>query len=181
MPKRIAVLHRQAGWSAHRGQHADPGHQSLLHQLEAGAPVQNRAPEELVDGVVPPHILTHQLQLALRIEQCGSVQTARAVENRLRGAQSFRKFQDRRSGDSGPGQCSRPRPARSRMLSRTLRSWTLHRSGASGRSIDGGFARRRDRNRIIPGRYRRNRVPSLACVGRAVPARKQCYASRSRV
>src|SRR5262249_13002660 len=75
-------LDREAGWRGYRGHRGDPRRERLLHDLEARAatdhqdvPAQRHiaaeqhVADDLVDGVMPAHVLSHDQQLPGPVEE----------------------------------------------------------------------------------------------------------------
>src|SRR4051794_30771177 len=107
-PELPGHVHGQAargGDSAHYGY---PRDQALLQDLEAAPPadhhdvvregqpaLQQRPSDELVGGVVPPHVLSESEEVSLLIEERRRVQPARRLKEPLRLPELLRQRVDR--------------------------------------------------------------------------------------
>ena len=86
-------LYGEAGWSTDAGDHRDSTHEGFLEEFEAGtsgeqeqrmaqgsAVCEKLCAEQLVDRVVTSYIFFDSKELALGVEEAGTVNTACLVE-----------------------------------------------------------------------------------------------------
>lgn len=106
-PDPLGRLDGQVGWGRDRRDERDPGDRGLLDDLEADPtgyeeqpavqrqlPGQGGRPDQLVQRIVPSHVLAERQELPRWVEEPGGVQAAGPREDHLAGAESFRKTEE---------------------------------------------------------------------------------------
>src|SRR5918998_2434550 len=134
-------VHREAARGGDRAHDGHPGREALLQDLEAAAPAdhddviaQGQPPlekspsEELVGGVVAADVLPQRHEPPLRVEERGSVQPARRLEEPLRLTQLLRQGVDGLCGYLRSG-WDHGAPAQLELLQASL---AAHAAGARG-------------------------------------------------